>query len=107
MSRYLSPEAEKARENAALRDRLWMPHLARTSDKLVLTHATNNARGQRQATAGRMQDLGWTWDDKKCRFFAELTTANLRQVLDVWTQYGYIRIVLSDGVHEFMKEGTD
>jgi len=104
----LSPRAQKNLHEAAARDRQWMPRLARTSDKLLLFHATRNARGQRQATARRMQTLEpWKWDNQKCRFAAELSVTNLRQVLDAWTEYGYIRITLSDGVHEFMKGDAD
>lgn len=108
MRANLSPRAQKNLHAAAGRDRQWMPHLARTGDKLILIHATNNARGQRQATAKRMGELdAWSWDSKKRRFFAELTVTNLHQVLDTWTVYGHIRVSLSDGIHEFMKGDTD
>ena len=102
---YLSPEAQKARENAALRDRLWRPTLLRTSDKLILRHAVNNRRGQRKQTADRMLALpGWAWDGKKRWFWAELTPENLQAVLDAWTRGAYRYVDLSKGVREYREQ---
>jgi hypothetical protein len=102
---YLSPQAQKARDDAIARDRLWRPTLLRTSDKLILRHAVNNRRGQRQETANTMLALpGWAWDGKKRRFWADLTPENLETVLDAWKQGPYLYVNLSKGVHEYREQ---
>ena len=105
----LSPEANKAVEDARIRDTHWRPTLSRTTTKLILTHAVNNRNGQRQEMARRMQDLGWSWDSQKCWFYAELSPQNLKAVLDAWTDGGarLLKINLSDGVRQYQKQLRD
>ena len=104
----LSPEAQKAVENARARDTLWRPSLARTEHKLILRHATNNRRGQRQQTARVMlEELGWSWNAKKCWFHADLSPENLRAVLATWTNVGWLHLDLSEGVLTYQAQLRD
>ena len=103
----LSPEAQKAVENARQRDALWHPSLARTEHQLVLRHAINNRRGQRQRTARVMLELGWSWDSCKGWFYADLTPENLRAALAAWTNEGWLHLSLSQGVRTYQAQLRD
>ena len=102
---YYSPEAQKAMENAALRDKLWWPRLKRTETRLVLFHALRNRRGQRRATRETMFGLGWKWEAKLSYFYTDLTPERLEVVLDAWTNRGgRLCLSVSKGVREYREE---
>lgn len=104
----LSPKARKAVEAGAARQREWWPRLQRTRDKLVLKHARRNRRGQRQSTAWVMtQELGWSWDSKAGYFYTDLTADNLKAVLNAWSDYGRLFLIVSDGVRQYQADLKD
>jgi len=101
---WLSPEAEKARREGWSRQKMWWPSLSLLpSGKMIVQHAMNNRRGQRQALVRLMQDkLGWTWNGQKGWFQIDQNPENLKALLDeVWC-CTYYRVRLSPGASEYI-----
>lgn len=97
----LSPRAQKAKHQAAGRQRGYNPTLARTSTRLILQRPTRGGRGYQNDFAGWVGRTlpAFRFDPKRNRWEAELSEANYEAVMAADTELN-----ISDGAKAWYVE---
>ena len=100
----LSPRAQKAVQASEGRRRLRWPDLGRTQTKLILSHPISGGYRHRANLASYVKKHlpQLRWDSKHCRWWAELNTSNLNEIIVAFTQAKEIQLCLSEGVKELL-----